>query len=264
MSGADFSSFPLPVIRHCSQQPERHGRENLKSNMSRLSLALKVAIGLLMVDSIIELSFVSSMVAWLHRTASQGFFINYDGSTYLLAGEPLNLMVDQGHTSNGAAGTAFIIIGLGGILGLLLRSWSRNKSGGAATFARSIYYIWLSFTIPAFLLTTGALAYVFAVTNAHEGQTIDVALVAGLNGRKYPLDDWAPQNWFSAVLNLDLVDAREDIQSHLSVMRGWQYNLIPMFIVQLGVTVLALWEFVDRRRQPNAMRHAELIARSEK
>lgn len=217
-----------------------------------------------MVESIIELSFVSSMVAWLHRRASQGFFFNYSGSTYLLAGEPLNIMVDQGHTSNGAAGTAFVVIGLGGILGLFLRSWSRNKSGGAATFARSIYYLWLSFNIPAFLLTTGALAYVFAVTNAHEGQTIDVTLAAGLNGRKYPLDDWTPQNWFSAILNLDLVDAREDIQNHLSVMRGWQYNLIPLFIVQLGVTILALWEFFDGRRRSKAMTHNEFIARNEK
>ncbi|XXG96163.1 hypothetical protein Hte_002442 [Hypoxylon texense] len=232
--------------------------------MLRLSVALKAAVGLLMVESIIELSFVSSMVAWLHRRASKGFTFNYDGSTYLLAGEPLNIMVDQGHTSNGAAGTAFVIIGCGGILGLFLRSWSRNKSGGAATFARSIYYLWLSFTIPAFLLTTGALAYVFAVTNAHEGQTIDVALAASLDGRKYPLDDWTPQNWFSAVLNLDLVDARGDIQSHLHVMRGWQYNLIPMFIVQLGVTILALWEFFDGRRQLKATTHDEHIARSEK
>ncbi|KAI1763891.1 hypothetical protein GGR53DRAFT_495914 [Hypoxylon sp. FL1150] len=232
--------------------------------MSRLSLALKAAVGLLMVESIIELSFVSSMVAWLHRRASQGFTVHYSGSTYLLAGEPLNLMVDQGHTSNGAAGTAFVIIGLGGILGLWLRSWSRNKSGGAATFGRSIYYLWLSFNIPAFLLTTGALAYVFAVTNAHEGQTIDAALAAGLNGHKYPLGYWTPQNWFSAVLGLDLVDARDDIQSHLSVMRGWQYNLIPMFIVQLGETVLALWEFFDMRRQAKATTHDEFIARSGK
>ncbi|KAI0120840.1 hypothetical protein F4776DRAFT_229228 [Hypoxylon sp. NC0597] len=217
--------------------------------MSRLSLALKVAIGVLMVDSIIELSFVSSMVAWLHRTASKGFNFNFDGSTYFLAGEPSNVMVDQGHTSNGAAGTAFVLIGLGGILALSLRYWSRNMSGGPGTFSRFIYYFWVSVNVPAFLLTTGALAYVFAVTNAHEGQTIDTGLAAGLNGDKYPLDTWAPQNWFTAVLQLDLVGARDDIQSHLRVMRGWQYNLIPMFIIQLGVTVLALWEFVDWRKQ---------------
>ncbi|OTA62218.1 hypothetical protein K449DRAFT_394976 [Hypoxylon sp. EC38] len=217
--------------------------------MSRLSLALKVAIGVLMVDSIIELSFVSSMVAWLHRTASKGFHFNFDGSTYLLGGTPLNAMLDQGHTSNGAAGTAFVLIGLGGILALSLRYWSRNVSGGLGTFSRFVYYLWVSVNVPAFLLTTGALAYVFAVTNAHEGQTIDAQLAASLNGGRYPLDTWTPQNWFTAVLQLDLVSARDDIQSHLRVMRGWQYNLIPMFIIQLGVTVLALWEFVNWRKQ---------------
>ncbi|KAI1097496.1 hypothetical protein F4804DRAFT_327467 [Jackrogersella minutella] len=217
--------------------------------MWRTSLAFKVALGLLMVDSIIELSFVSSMVAWLHRTASKGFDVNRDGSTYHLGGKPLNLMGDQGHTSNGAAGTAFVLIGLGGIIALSLRYWARNVSGGKATFARFIYYLWVSLNIPAFLLTIAALAYTFAVTNAHEGQTIDEALAASLNGGPYPADTWTPQNWFSAVLQLDLVDARSDIQSHLDVMRGWQYNLIPMFIIQLGVTILALWEFITWRRQ---------------
>ncbi|KAI2778267.1 hypothetical protein F4815DRAFT_244379 [Daldinia loculata] len=217
--------------------------------MSRLSLALKVAVGLLMVDSIIELAFVSSMVAWLHRTASKGFLFNYGGSTYHLVGEPVHMMTDQGHTSNGAAGTAFVLIGLGGILALLLRCWSPNKYGGLGSFARFIYYLWVLLNIPATLLTTGALAYVFAVTNAHEGQSIDVPLATTLDGSKYPLKFWTPQNWFSAVLQLDLVDARNDIEIHVRVMRGWQYNLIPMFIVQLGVTILAVWEFLGWRRQ---------------
>ncbi|KAI1440466.1 hypothetical protein F5Y02DRAFT_345015 [Annulohypoxylon stygium] len=219
--------------------------------MWRTSLALKATLGLLMVDSIIELSFVSSMVAWLHRTASKGFTVNHDGSSYLLAGKPLNLMGDQGHTSNGAAGTAFVLIGLGGIVSLYLRYWARSKVGGLANFARFLYYLWVGLNIPALLLTIGALAYVFAVTNAHEGQTIDASLAASLNGSPYPEQTWTPQNWFSAVLKLDLADARSDIESHLHVMRGWQYNLIPMFIIQLGFTILVLWEFATWRKQSN-------------
>ncbi|KAI2629915.1 hypothetical protein GGR54DRAFT_284972 [Hypoxylon sp. NC1633] len=225
--------------------------------MSKLSLALKVAVGLLMVDSIIELSFVSSMVAWLHQRASQGFTFNFDGSVHLLAGEPLNLMVDQGHASNGAAGTAFVLIGVGGIVALFLRNWSHSKQDGLGVFARSFYYFWVGVNVPGFLLTTGALAYVFAVTNAHEGQTIDAALAVGLDGSRYPSDTWTPQNWFSAILQLDLVDARDDIHSHLSVMRGWQYNLIPMFLVQLGVTVLSLLEFFSWRKATSTVGIAE-------
>ncbi|KAI1077211.1 hypothetical protein F5B20DRAFT_277272 [Whalleya microplaca] len=222
--------------------------EGQSRDTSRLSLALKIAIALLMVDSIIELSFISSMVAWLHRRASLGFSVNYNGSSFLLAGEPEHIMVDQGHTSNGAAGTAFVLIGLGGILALLLRHWSLNKTTALGTAARFIYYFWVSINIPAFFLTTGALAYVFAVTNAHRGQAIDVSLAAGLDGERYYVDYWTPQNWFPAVLQLDLLDARDDIRNHLNVMRGWQYNLIPMFLIQLCVTVLAVSECFTRRK----------------
>ncbi|OTB03625.1 hypothetical protein M426DRAFT_173794 [Hypoxylon sp. CI-4A] len=226
--------------------------------MAQLSLALKVAIGLLMVVSILELAFVSSMVAWLHRTASKGFSFEFNGSTHLLAGKPMDLMVNQGHASNGAAGTAFVLIGLGGgVVALSLRRWSSHKSGGLVVLARYVYSFWVLVNAPALLLTLAALAYVFAVTSARGGQTIDASLAAGLNGSPYPLESWTPQTWFAAVLRLDLVDARSDIQDHLRVMRGWQYNLIPMFVVQLAVTVLALWEFLAWRRQTNVLSFRE-------
>jgi len=101
------------------------------------------------------------------------------------------------------------------------------------------------------MLTIGALGYVFAVTNAHNGQTIDVAVAKTLrNQAKYPLDTWTPQNWFTAVLKLDLADAsvRSDISHHLRIMRGWQYNLIPMFIIQLFATILIVLDFMIRRK----------------
>ncbi|KAI5861301.1 hypothetical protein GGS23DRAFT_145256 [Durotheca rogersii] len=226
--------------------------------MSRLLVALAISIALLMVDSVIELSLISSMVGWLHRRASQGFSFRYEGSVYPMPGEPLHLMVDQGHTSNGAAGTAFVIVGLGGIVALSLRNWFYHRIGVLGTIARSLYRAWVFVNIPAFLLTTLALAYVFAVTNAHEDQIIYLFPDLGLfDGEPYRLYSWTPQNWFSALLELDLVDSRDDIQSHLSIMRGWQYNLIPMFIIQLGVTLLALWEFHDWRTRRRTSRQAE-------
>jgi len=210
------------------------------------SLPLKLAIGLLMVVSIIELSFISATVAWLHLTASGTFPVRANGSIFNLAGKPANLMVDQGHTSNGAAGTAFVVIGTGGILALWLRSRFPASRLGAA-----FYQLWFAFNIPALLLTLGALAYVFAVTNAHKGQRIDVGVAKALNGANYPNDTWTPQNWFSAVLKLDIADGnvRADILSHYRVMLGWQYNLIPFFIVQLVETVLATLDFLKFRRE---------------
>ncbi|KAH6646684.1 hypothetical protein BKA67DRAFT_663085 [Truncatella angustata] len=212
--------------------------------MAPVSWWLKVALGLLMVVSIIELGFVTATVGWLHSTASKGFRFRSNTSTYQLAGIPSAFLVDQGHTSNGAAGTAFVLIGLGGIVALWIRSRIDYHSSNPARF---IYYLWLALNVPALLLTAGALGYVFYVTNARRGQTIDVALAAKLDGSPYTLGSWTPQNWFAAVLQLDLVGGRDDISSHLQIMTGWQYNLIPFLVVQLVETVLAFMDFVRWR-----------------
>jgi len=216
--------------------------------MASTFVALKVALGLLMVDAVLELAFISSMVAWLHTTASGTFTIARGSSTFELAGEPLNLMTDQGHTSNGAAGTAFVLVGCGGILALFLRG---RPGFRGSVFGKLVYYAWVAANVPALLLTLGALIYVFVVTGAHAGQEIDVDAAAALGGARYPLDTWTPQNWFSAVLRLDIADpsVRGDIQSRYRVMLGWQYNLIPLFVVQLAETVLAVLDFLRRRRE---------------
>lgn len=222
-----------------------------------LTLALWVAIGVLMVDSIIELSFVSSMVAWLHRRAGRDFDVNYNGSTYPLHGKPVGLLVNQGHTSNGAAGTAFVLIGMGGILALWLRT---RTSGFPSKFGKFWYTFWLYMTIPSMLLTLAALIYTMVLTYQHDRQTIDNAVASSLNNQPhpnyvaYPLDEWTPENWFDAVLKLDLVSSsdRSNIEEHLRVMRGWRWNLIPMFIIGLAVSLVAFAEFFFVRRRRGA------------
>ncbi|KAF5714115.1 hypothetical protein FGLOB1_3615 [Fusarium globosum] len=209
---------------------------------------LYVALGLLMVVSIIELSFISSMVGWLHGNASGTFSFEYRGTRHDLKGEPANLIVDQGHTSNGAAGTAFVLIGCGGILALILRN--RQNPG---KFSRFLYKMWLVVNVLSLLLILTALIYTFVVTNNHNGQRINPGVAAGLDGdEKYPLQSWTPQNWFSAFLKLDLTNSNErnDIEHHLRLMRGWQYNLIPFFIIHLAETGLALWDAMLRRKEP--------------
>ncbi|KAF5989722.1 hypothetical protein FBULB1_725 [Fusarium bulbicola] len=209
---------------------------------------LYVALGLLMVVSIIELSFISSMVGWLHGNASGTFSFEYRGTRHNLKGEPANLIVDQGHTSNGAAGTAFVLIGCGGILALILRN--RQNPG---KFSRFFYSTWLVFNVLSLLLILAALIYTFVVTNNHNGQRINPGVAAGLDDdEKYPLQSWTPQNWFSAFLKLDLTNSNErnDIEHHLRLMRGWQYNLIPFFIIHLAETGLALWDAMLRRKEP--------------
>jgi hypothetical protein len=208
---------------------------------------LYVALGLLMIVAIIELSFISAMVGWLHGTASGTFTFRYRNTGHTMKGEPANLITDQGHTANGAAGTAFVVVGLGGIIALFLRN--RHNPG---KFSRLFYNTWLVFNVLSLLLVLTALIYTFVVTNQHDDQDIVPGFAAQLEpGQKYPLESWTPQNWFAAMLDLNLTSdsERSDIESHLRIMRGWQYNLIPFFIIHLVETVLALWDGMQRRRE---------------
>lgn len=45
---------------------------------------------------------------------------------------------------------------------------------------------------------------------------------------------------------------RADVVSHWRVMQGWRWNLIPMFVIQLAVTVLIFVEAFARRRRARA------------
>ena len=213
------------------------------------SIALKVAMGLLMLTAALELAFISSTVAWLHNTASGAFLINRPGgSPFALRGEPADLMTDQGHTSNGAAGTAFVLVGIGGIIALSLRG---RPGFHRSAFSKLVYHAWLVISVLGLLLTLGALVYVMVVTGQRNWQRIDVDLASRLGDARYPLYSWTPQNWFGEVLRLDVAEAavRNDIQTRYRIMLGWQYNLIPLFIVQLAQTVLAVLDSLRRRRE---------------
>ena len=218
---------------------------NLYNTMKSRS-ALYISLGLLMVVSIIELSFISTMVGWLHHRASGTFAFQYHGSRSELSGQPKNFIVDQGHTSNGASGTAFILVGIGGFL-ILCSSSRRRSSKSIPVF----YHLWLIVNVLSLLLTLASLIYVFVVTNSHKGQKIDPETAASLNGQPYTMDSWTPQNWFSAILDLDLSDSdeRRDIESHLRIIRGWQYNLISFFIIHFVETCLALWDYIQGNKQ---------------
>lgn len=205
-------------------------------------------LALLMVDAIIELSFISSMVAWLHHTAGGDFEViapeTQETMSFLLHGKPKGLLLNQGHTSNGAAGTAFVLIGLGGILVLTLRQRvSSNEK--LARLMIALYAYWLVATILSTVLTLAALAYTFAVTHMTRGQHIDIATAVSLDNRPYPnyvaypKDHWTPETWFTAVLELMLVERsqRLDIERHLTIMRAWKWNLIPMFLLGLALSV---------------------------
>ncbi|KAJ4385763.1 hypothetical protein N0V93_010194 [Gnomoniopsis smithogilvyi] len=219
------------------------------------SLPLKVALGLTMVTSAIELSFISVTVGYLANLGKLNISVFLSPSQPIqVAGLPDKLSVNQGHTANGAAGTGLIIIGFAGIIALWLRGRpSYYNSSFTGLFSRTLYRLWLGLNLPALLLTLGALAYVFAVTNMHQGQSIDLSVVQSLRDAslKYPLLEWTPQGWLQALLKLDLVTQsdRDAIEVHYKVSKGWQYNLIPLFLSQLAQTILAMLDARTRRTE---------------
>lgn len=106
-------------------------------------------------------------------------------------------------------------------------------------------------TVLSAALTLAALIYTFVVTAQTNNQTIDLAVAAANPEPKmYPLDQWTPENWFIAVLALPLAHEsdRHTIEQHLRLMRGWRWNLIPLFILGVLVALLAVWELVRGRR----------------
>ena len=90
--------------------------------VTRPLTSLLLLVSILMIDAAIELSFVSYTVAFLHGRSSGTFSIDYpSGQTFELQGQPSKLLQSQGHTSNGAAGTALVLVGFGGLLTIWLQ-----------------------------------------------------------------------------------------------------------------------------------------------
>jgi hypothetical protein len=87
-----------------------------------------LAVGVLAIDAALEMSLVTSMVAYLHGKGSGPFEVVYPaGQSFELFGKPSDLWTNQGHTTNGAGGTALVLVGFGGILALVLENQSRKK-----------------------------------------------------------------------------------------------------------------------------------------
>ena len=224
-----------------------------------------------MVDAVIEVGFVGSMVGFLHNRAGKFFTVDAPNGTFELHGKPKGILVNQGHTSNGAAGTALILVG---VLGLLVISYDKRRvrrvcfssptsqpqreiqilicdTQSQITTHSGIFTFWVIMSILSTCLTLAAIIYTFILTAQTDDQSINLT-VAALNPEptKYPLDNWTPENWFIAVLALPLTHEsdRSKIRNELHLMRGWRYNLIPLFVLGVVVSGLAVWELVGGRR----------------
>lgn len=84
---------------------------------------------------------------------------------------------------------------------------------------------------------------------ANQSIDLPVALANAVPAR-YPLNEWTPENWYLAVLELPLVneDDRHLITHKLKLMRGWRWNLIPMFILGFVLVGLVIVEVLKGRK----------------
>lgn len=113
-----------------------------------------------------------------------------------------------------------------------------------------LFLIYTVFTILTFLLTLAALIYTFTLYIQTKNQSISIPVADLYQGRGYPSNNWTPQTWTKALLNLPLTsDTDVNYLTHwLRVMQGWMWNLIPMFLINGTVAVLAVREVLRQRR----------------
>ncbi|KAL3425505.1 hypothetical protein PVAG01_02296 [Phlyctema vagabunda] len=214
-----------------------------------VSLPLAAALAVLLVDSAIELAFISSMVGYLLRTAKNEYPFEFQGSTAVIRAEPRSLLVNQGHTSNGAAGTALVIICFGGFVTLFLER--RREKQGLSYKPSIIFLIYTVLTILSALLSLAALAYTLTVTYQTNDQDIVQSIAAAQAGGKYPVQDWTPDTWTRAMLRLPLTDGdtADRLRYWLRIIDGWKWNLIPLFLIGTLVAVLCVKEYFGGRRR---------------
>jgi hypothetical protein len=243
----------------------------------------------LALDSLLEVGFIGSMVSYLHIAHHDVPFAIAGTPTtpsFSLYPKPAHISVNQGHTSNGAAGTALILVSLLGFLVLFLRKRARDlpaRDTAAYTHVRStsdgagnthtrkerrlpssfawLEPTWVVFTVLSWLLTLSALIYTFVVTKQTQGSRIDLNVAAATYAARvgllfpYPGDKWTPETWYKQVLTLGFVNGQEkgDIRTHVRLMEGWRWNLIPLFLLGGAVMVVAVLGWVEKRNEGGSM-----------
>lgn len=222
-------------------------QQSLTRRHTAIHILLWIALALSMVDCIVQLAITSTYAKWLNNLyASNVQYPLEDGRTIYAVPEQMDQNVE--HLCNDSAGVALVLVGFGGIVALLLR---RRNNFSHSLFSKIWYHTWLVLTLLSFLLTLGALIYIFVTMNRHAGQTIDLTLLQGQAMRqRWPYGSWDPKSWFDALLSLDLSssDDRDAITSHIHLFTGSMFNMIPLLVTGLAVLVFAVLDGIFMRR----------------
>ncbi len=212
--------------------------------MTATSILLKVALGLVWTDGLLEMGLCESCLWWIQGGASGPYEIeNPAGGTFFMNSEPQHLLVAPTRAAAAAGAFAWIVVGSGGILAFVLRSSRFRDRAWASMWWRYWPHMNIFFT----LYTLAVVIAVNAIIDMHDGQTIDTAVVSTLGPEvNYPLDSWPLPNFYTAVLDLQLVKGTssemataQTIRAHRNTMLSWRWNLVPLIVIQMAVCILA-------------------------
>lgn len=109
----------------------------------------------------------------------------------------------------------------------------------------------------AVLFTLSAIIFVFLVTNQTNHQHI-LESVARSNV-PYPENQWTPETWYKAVLELPLASEqnRNSISSAVTHMVAWRWILIPIFLLDLMTFAITTFEVIRQRASKRGVHPVE-------
>ncbi|QKX61668.1 uncharacterized protein TRUGW13939_08820, partial [Talaromyces rugulosus] len=180
----------------------------------------------LLIFATIQLALVSRMVAFLHIQKTQVKTYQALGSDSPLGFKihvlPEKLSLNQGHTTNGAAGYGLVLS-----IALLAFTFSfrDDRDHTKKLLTMTILLALLSF----FILS--AFIYVFAVTYLTSNNRINTIYAQSIDGAPYPIDSWTPETWYKALLLLPLTNV--DLTGAYQEMAVWRWWIIPYLIVSM-------------------------------
>ncbi|RDW61373.1 hypothetical protein BP5796_11265 [Coleophoma crateriformis] len=241
-----FSRLQPPSANYSPISRPHYRSRRRRSEIATMKyfLPLVVSLLVLMVDAAIQLALISSMVGYLHRSGANEYPFSYNGTSVVVNAKPKGLLLNEGHTSNGAAGSALVLVCFGGFFMIW---WLRRR---AARNVRKPSYLFVAYTavsVLALVLTLVALSWTFALTNQTSGQQIDQLIASTSQHHAYPADEWTPGTWTDALLALPLIDEKDVsyLKHWRHVMNGWKWNAIPLFLVEtvaVAFICLTFWE----------------------
>jgi len=225
--------------------------------MALVGFLLKLALGLVWIDGLLEMALCESCLWWIQEGASGPYEIeNPAGGTFLMNSEPQHLLVAPTQAAAAAGAFAWTVVGFGGVLSLVLRGSRFRDRAWASAWWR--YWPFMSIFFALYTLAVGIAVNV--LVDMHDGQTIDTAVASTLGPDvNYPLDSWPLPNFYTAVLDLMLMkDTPEErataqaIFAHRNTMLSWRWNIVPLIVIQVAVCILAWFERREWAARPSA------------